>query len=353
MERARISECQLVNWEIDVEDVQALVRMMFDEVEPDCGEGGSAYQKWFRSVAMGKDAVVDERPTEEGVLDNTRLIAWKESKPFKPENLFFRTVDSGRLLPMHLADFRLQIYAHKSSFEKLDTMERGRMEWGSLVLTCYIHRILVLRNMHDKGGGDIPLILTAWDDAQTKLAFDYWVDLSKGDWSEDERRLRYQECDAACRYVVLPCFYQTDLLVRSLLSDPAVGYVPPFIMFHSLTHNGNTCILFTKPAHVPPPSLTQNWPASCNSLKCERTHCAPVDMGLSRSLVDKSPMVREWATVGPKRTVCNLWGCEVQYSKDSDVKLQRCQRCKEVLYCSSAHQTRDWGVHKNVCEKRV
>lgn len=27
-----------------------------------------------------------------------------------------------------------------------------------------------------------------------------------------------------------PCFYQADLLVRSLLHDKAVGYVPPFIV---------------------------------------------------------------------------------------------------------------------------
>ncbi|KAJ7037492.1 hypothetical protein C8F04DRAFT_1092647 [Mycena alexandri] len=352
MQPARISDCQLVNWELGVEDVESLVELMFNDLEERYGDKGSAYQNWFRSVATGKDAVVDERSSEESVFDNSRLIAWKTDKPFKPENLFFRTVDSGRLLPMHLADFRIQIYGHKYSYEKLDASEGGRKGWAYLYLSCYMHRILVLRNMHDRGGADIPIILTVWDEERTKRALDYWTDLSKGEWSDEEQRLRFQECDAFCRHQVLPCFYQTDLLVRSLLSDPAVGYVPPFIIFHSMMPNGNTCILFTKPLHVPPPSLAHNWPTSCNGLECERADCAPLDMNLSRSLVDKSHMVREWNNVGPRRTLCNLWGCEVRYSKDSDVKLQRCQRCKEVLYCSSAHQTLDWGVHKNVCEKR-
>ncbi|KAJ7785699.1 hypothetical protein B0H16DRAFT_1657248 [Mycena metata] len=353
MQPARISDCQLVNWEICVEDVQSLAEVVFNDLEERCGDKGSAYQNWFRSVATGKDAVVDERSREEGVFDNSRLIAWKTDKPFKRENLFFRTVDSGRLLPMHLADFRIQIYGHKYAYEKLDASEGGRKGWAYIYLSCYMYRILVLRNMHDRGGADIPIILTAWDDEHTKRALDYWTDLSKGEWCDEEQRLRcnpihsnrfrrshspVQECDAFCRHQVLPCFYQTDLLVRSLLSDPAVGYVPPFIIFHSMVPNGNTCILFTKPLHVPPPSLTHNWPASCNALECERADCAPLDMNLSRSLVDKSHMVREWANVGPRRTL--------------DVKLQRCQRCKEVLYCSSAHQTRDWRLHKNVCEKR-
>jgi hypothetical protein len=78
-------------------------------------------------------------------------------------------------------------------------------------------------------------------------------------------------------------------------------------------------------------------PASCNSPNCTEIECAPIDMSISRSLVDNSDLVRKWDTAGPKRVLCNLWGCAVQHSQDSD-KLMRCQRCKEVLYCSVAHQ---------------
>ncbi|KAJ7806160.1 hypothetical protein B0H14DRAFT_1577490 [Mycena olivaceomarginata] len=205
--------------------------------------------------------------------------------------------------------------------------------------------------MHDTGGADIPFILTAWDDERLEQAMNYWADLSKGEWSEEEQRSRYDECDAACRRI-LPCFPQADLLVRALLSDPKVGYVPPYIIFHSVLPKGKSCVLFTKPSHFPPTYLTQDLPASCNSPNCTEIECAPIDMSISRSLVDNSSLVRKWDTAGPKRVLCNLWGCEVQHSQDSD-KLMRCQRCKEVLYCSVAHQRLDWNVHKNVCEKKL
>ena len=46
--------------------------------------------------------------------NGSRLVAWKTGKPFTPENLFFRTVDTGRLLPMNAAEFRLQFWAHST-----------------------------------------------------------------------------------------------------------------------------------------------------------------------------------------------------------------------------------------------
>jgi hypothetical protein len=68
--------------------------------------------------------------------------------------------------------------------------------------------------------------------------------------------------------------------------------------------------------------------------------CTAIDMDASIWLDDNTPMVRKWDNVFHKRIVCNLWGCEVEYSEQSEVKLQRCQKCREVLYCSRAHQVR-------------
>ncbi|KAJ7629346.1 hypothetical protein B0H17DRAFT_863647, partial [Mycena rosella] len=197
----------------------------------------------------------------------TRLIAWKTGRPFHPENMFFRTVDSGPPPAHALADFRVQFYAHKSLLDKMDETLGGSRDWAGHVLADYLHKILVLRNMHDKGGADIPIIVTAWDVARTKLAMDYWVDLSKGVWSEDERLRRYTECDAFCRRIQ-PCFPQTDLLVRALLADPAAEYVPPFIVFYSGLTEGTTCVLFTRPRHVPPPALVRGWPGACKDARC-------------------------------------------------------------------------------------
>ncbi|KAJ7480088.1 hypothetical protein B0H11DRAFT_2026489 [Mycena galericulata] len=352
MEPALISRCELVNHELGIDSVSEILKITFDDMEKVWEDAGSPYQKWYRSVATGKEAIVDEALVAIGAFEHSRLIAWKTGKPFQPDNLFFRTVDSGRLLPMHLADFRVQYFAHKFDLERVDRVPGGRKKWASLLLVPYLHQLLVLRNMHDRGGGDIPVIITSWDEKRTNLSMDYWVDLSKGEWSEEEERKRYQECDNFCRHN-LPCFFQTNMLVRALLSDPAVGYVPPFIVFHSVIPGGKTCVLFTHPLHVPPPSLIRNLPGSCNGPECPNDRCAAIDMNASHCLVANSRMVREWDTVLPRRVVCNLWGCNIAYSEDSAVKLQRCQRCREVLYCSRAHQSIDWRVHKNVCEKRT
>ncbi|KAF8213726.1 hypothetical protein K438DRAFT_1565068 [Mycena galopus ATCC 62051] len=348
-EPALISDCELVNYELHTVTVEELIELTFDALEKKWGVGGSPYQKWYRIVATGKDAIIDKRSTEEGVFENSRLIAWKKGQPFEAQYLFFRTVDTRRLLPMHLADFRMQFYGHHTLWEELDAKPNGRKKYVYSILSSYFHPILVLRNMHDKGGADVPFILTAWDDERLEEATKYWADLSKGEWSEEEQRSRYAECLTAGRSF-LPCFPQTDVLVRALLSDPEVGYVPPFIIINSILPRGKTSMLFTSSLHVPPPALLQNIPASCNSPNCPEINCAPIDMSISRSLADNSPMVRKWDTPGPKRVVCNLRGCEIQHS-DSE-RLLRCQRCREVLYCSTEHQSLDWRSHKKVCEKR-
>lgn len=43
-----------------------------------------------------------------------RTVGWKTGKSFEPKHLYFRTVDTGRMLPMHCAEFRTQFWAHKS-----------------------------------------------------------------------------------------------------------------------------------------------------------------------------------------------------------------------------------------------
>lgn len=55
-----------------------------------------------------------------------------------------------------------------------------------------MHELLLLRNMHDRGGGDIPMIVTSWDTEHTERALDYWVGLSKNEWSEEERIAKCQ-----------------------------------------------------------------------------------------------------------------------------------------------------------------
>jgi hypothetical protein len=101
------------------------------------------------------------------------------------------------------------------------------------------------------------------------------------------------ECHATFCRNVRPCFPQADLLVRSLLSDPAVGYAPPFVVVYSETRDGRACALFTKLSNCPPRSLIGNWPKSCNAPTCKSTDCGFFNFDAYRSFAPNSPMVRE------------------------------------------------------------
>ena len=58
-----------------------------------------------------------------------------------------------------------------------------------------MYELVVLRNMHDLGCGDIPIILVNWDVSDLDSAFDYWVELSKGVLSKEEqhKKCRFSE----------------------------------------------------------------------------------------------------------------------------------------------------------------
>jgi len=117
---------------------------------------------------------------------------------------------------MALADFRVQIWADPSFWEHLDKQGGGtREKWYTLTMafmvstfspTCrrcphnanQIHKLLLLRNMHDEGGADIPILAVAWDEEIMDRALDYRVRLSRGEWSETDHQ-------ASCKLSV-DCF---------------------------------------------------------------------------------------------------------------------------------------------------
>ncbi len=119
-----------------------------------------------------------------------------------------------------------------------------------------MHGLLLLRNVHDYGGADMPVIIVDWQTPILEAALDYWVEASKNQWSETERakqcvyistsisRLLIVSCPV-CQVASMhpglnPCLYQVDRCVRSLLrgDDPDVGYVAPVIAFYQFHKNG-------------------------------------------------------------------------------------------------------------------
>ncbi|PBK61375.1 hypothetical protein ARMSODRAFT_896861, partial [Armillaria solidipes] len=292
---------------------------------------------------------------------------------------FVRTIDTGRLLPMALASFRVQMYATKDLWDSFERTEE-KEKWTTYavltlmrILTFLMHRILIFRNIHDYGGVDIPIICIDWTKEFVDMAMDYWVALSANKWTKEERELKCAQSPFICldEELISHYFYELDLCVRALLLDKNVGYVPLFIILFETGKYSKSRTLFTRPSHVPSPWVLESLPKTCGSSTCTDSEC----IGLwriedSRSLHHPSAMVRD-VQRPDYRVVCNLWGCEVQMQADhttGQMTLQRCQKCREVLYCSREHQARslvffmsgsalmddkkflDWHIHKRLCE---
>lgn len=129
-----MSRCQLVHHEVIKSTVERVRDVLFDQIEEQWNpEGGSPWQKWYR-----QNTVVSDH-------SDRRLIAWKKSAPFEAEFLFFRSLDTGRFLPMHLADFSVQVYAHASHWEFIERTKEGRKGWIDMTL-CSIVSVLLFYN---------------------------------------------------------------------------------------------------------------------------------------------------------------------------------------------------------------
>ncbi|TFK24565.1 hypothetical protein FA15DRAFT_687417 [Coprinopsis marcescibilis] len=305
-------------------------------------KGGSPFYHWYKRVATGETAVRADIGDDR--IAQGRLIAWNVKKPFEAVNINYRSLDTCRLLPVNCADFRLQLYTMEEVWKRLESAAETRGDvsfktWLDITLILMMYEILLLRNFHDFGGADVPIIIAQWSSEQMDIACNYWVELSKGNWSEEETSQKF------------------DLVYRALLQDPEVGYVPPFVILYSANSKCRARAIFTEPENRPPGSLTRDFPSSCNSPNCTETSgCGSFDLDKCVSLAPGSPLVRK--SVWTKSVRCNYWPCKVQEPRlkpgetvsTEKSKFLRCTKCRDVLYCSRLCQKVDWNHHKLVCE---
>ncbi|KAK7456460.1 hypothetical protein VKT23_010709 [Stygiomarasmius scandens] len=301
-----------------------------------------------------------------------RDVVWKDGKDYDMQYLFFKTLDTGRLLPMKYAAVRIQFYMDRETWKEITKSQDGKEgideETLCVIMALGMTEIMVLRSFVDVGGSDIPIVIVNWCDEHLTKVLDCWIAMSAGKLSD-------AEADA----VVCPnaYAYEIDLLVRSLLQDPTLEYVPPFILFFQGQERKFTP-LFISPHLIPPAYILQSLPKHCGSLPCidkecrinywsglhcdnpAKIKCLSTDM-LKLDKTDplfasqSSSEKRFWrlkARWEPRRDLCNFWGCEVSRGGGGNSALKRCAKCKEVFYCSSEHQKHDWCQHKTVCEKR-
>ena len=141
IEKALIANCALILDEFSETYVEEIRDSIFRQGQKP-GANGLQKQAWFRSVAQGTSAIREQANKNR---PNRRFIAWKTGKPFEAQNLFFRTVDTSRLLPAALADFRIQWYAPKGIWDWLDSKKAreeipfdGRKGLQMYALSCFV-----------------------------------------------------------------------------------------------------------------------------------------------------------------------------------------------------------------------
>ncbi|KZW00146.1 hypothetical protein EXIGLDRAFT_830995 [Exidia glandulosa HHB12029] len=340
---ARISMSSLVPCEVDTGIILTLRDKLFEK-EGELDDDKSLTAQWYRKAA-----------TRDPPITGKRSIVWKRDAPFEAENLYFRALDTGRLLTMDLADFRVQVYAHHSVWAGYAENPKVKTKkTASQMLTwLLLPNLLLLRSFHDICG-DVPILLADWTDDLVIRAFEYWIARSKPDHDAEALDLEFSSIyNEIQRINGLPCFVQADLFVRSMFGDSGVGYLPPFIIIApamgshwALHHRGMARVLFRAPDCAPPLSLLQSFPQLCGPGGCNDEDCKGFFAYEQLwALHSGSPMVRSDDPHGNTRgDLCNQWGCKKKKG------LTVCSVCKEAKYCSREHQKRDWRFHKVVCE---
>lgn len=102
-------------------------------------ERGSPWQQWYRDLAtQPTDRSSNSLLLNDYHSDLSRNIAMKADADFSAENIFFRCVDTGRLLPMSLAGVRIQWYATKGFWERVDAVEREEGESKHTVILLIV-----------------------------------------------------------------------------------------------------------------------------------------------------------------------------------------------------------------------
>lgn len=146
---------------------------------------GSATARWYRRVA-DREAL---KPGPE------RLVAWKPKADFTPANVFIRAADTGRMLCMKLGPCRIRFYSVPSDFAKWEDRTDGyglQETLAGLVATP----LMAVRSFIDSGGADFPVIIVKWPIQEMHMALKFWVESSKGLWTEEEEKA---QCEQVCR----------------------------------------------------------------------------------------------------------------------------------------------------------
>ncbi|KAH9985853.1 hypothetical protein BJV77DRAFT_1061892 [Russula vinacea] len=313
-----------------------------------------AYWDWFMHVRERRHSALHALQRGE------QLLAWSKGD-FVPENIFMRTVDTARLIPLDRT-WTTHVYHHRS-------MQDRKLSMMPVVFTM-LPELMLLRGMHDHGCDDIFIIVTDMKRAEMDAATEYFKFVCQYTFGrtvkqDTEREIHYRH--ARLKHTLehqrrTPCFPQIDLIFRAILYERR----PPFIVLFSHQTTSYSQIFFTHPLFVPTADIFFDFPSGCPNPCC----------------TEDCEMIRfprhglDGAAVLPLN-MCNWIDCDVTFSENASVgeasskcssstngkgsmdtvrpvvRGQVCSKCKLVRYCSAEHQRKDWEEHRRLCVKPV
>ncbi|KNZ73165.1 hypothetical protein J132_01000 [Termitomyces sp. J132] len=336
-----LSMSELVKTTLDHDETDLLIDQWLDHR----GHGQLAYYEWFSDIRERRHAVLSQKK---------QILAWNKGE-FVPENVFCRTVDTGRLIPLDRT-WTTHVY-HHHSFK-----DRG-LPMKPVVFTI-LPELMLLRGMHDVGCDEIYIIVTDLKRQEMDDVTEYFKMVCR--YSSDMRLTH-----TLLRQRRTPCFPQIDLVVRALLYDKQPRF---FVLF---SHHGTSYsqIFFTHTSYVPDADIFYDLPTGCPN-PCCNDDCEMIRF--PRRGLETATVLNIWGKGRRRkiqtRSMCNWVDCNVLFANEdsgsttgsgSDISVrssdsgddritgQTCSKCKLVKYCSVDHQRKDWEEHRRVCVKPI
>ncbi|KAK2465403.1 hypothetical protein APHAL10511_002757 [Amanita phalloides] len=312
--------------------------------------GLDVYHEWFRDIR--------ERRHAHAVSHKQQIIAWNKGD-FVPENVFCRTVDTGRLIPLDRT-WTTHVYHHHSMSER-------KLSMMPVVFTM-LPELMILRGMHDAGCDEIYVIVTdlkrqEMDDVTEYFKIACRYGFGRACKPSIERYLQYEHMRLShtlVRQRRTPCFPQIDLTLRAILYEKK----PRFVILFSHQTTSYSQIFFTDPLYVPDEDIFCDYPTGCPN-PCCTDDCELIRFpryGVESATVLDVRTKRKRKRFVPKQ-MCNWINCDVMFSDDAPASVegstnnekrivgQLCSKCRLVKYCSPEHQREDWEEHRRVCVK--
>ncbi|KAF5344868.1 hypothetical protein D9758_011574 [Tetrapyrgos nigripes] len=240
-----LDQTELVKTTLDDDSTLMLIDKWLEHRQPH-----EAYYEWFR----------DSRDRRQ-IPNQRQILIWNKGE-FDTTNIFCRTVDTGRLMPLHRM-WTTHVYCHRS-------MQERKLPMLQVVFTM-LPELLLLRGMHENCS-EIYIIVTDLKRQEMDDVTEYFKLVSRYSFGRVckpsiERQIQYEHMRISHtlhRRHRLPCFPQIDLTLRAIIAEKK----PPFLILFSPQPTSYSQILFTHPSYVPDEEIFCDYPTGCPNPCC-------------------------------------------------------------------------------------